>query len=368
MKTKHILTLTILLSAAILFNGCMPHSTNATEVGELTVKWSPIGNKGVQENTYPPGATTFQPMFLVDWHTFDTRLQNIEMTEDPTRGDRQGRDELLFKTIDGNDIGLDVVFEYRIIPEKAPYILQKVARNDEELKEVIVRTITRSKPRDIFGELDTEEFYTAEKRTEKAEEVKVALNEILLDYGVIVERVSTNDYKFNDEYQMAIEEKKVADLEAEQLRSETLAKEKEFLTEVELAIAEIVKIKEKADGEYERAVIEADAYFDQQLLFADAIRAEGRAEAEGILRMNEALAGSGGEAMVKLEIADALKGKRIIMLPMGGGGLDVRSTDVNALLQLYGIQTLTSPKEKPPVEKPKNAPVQTKKAPVKTKK
>ena len=56
------------------------------------------------------------------------------------------------------------------------------------------------------------------------------------------------------------------------------------------------------------------------------------------MKMNEALAGAGGENMVKLAIAEAMQGKRILLIPIGGGGLDVRSTDINALLQLYGIQ------------------------------
>jgi len=47
-----------------------------------------------------------------------------------------------------------------------------------------------------------------------------------------------------------------------------------------------------------------------------AIQAEGIAETKGIQEMNNALAGSGGEAIVKLRIAEALQGKRIMLLPM----------------------------------------------------
>jgi hypothetical protein len=53
-------------------------------------------------------------------------------------------------------------------------------------------------------------------------------------------------------------------------------------------------------------------YQEQQQLFAKAILAEGIAEAKGIQEMNNALAGMGGEAIVKLRIAEALLGKRII--------------------------------------------------------
>ena len=46
---------------------------------------------------------------LNDWYVLDTKLYNMEMTYDPNRGDRSYRDDLLFKTIDGNDISLDVI-------------------------------------------------------------------------------------------------------------------------------------------------------------------------------------------------------------------------------------------------------------------
>jgi len=321
--------------------GCMPYSTGPTQVGLRTRKLAVFGDKGVQDRIYEPGATYFMAPFINDWHTFDTRLQNLEMTATEMRGDRPGRDDLLFKTVDGNDISLDVIISYRIDPAKAKHILMSVAQNDEEIKENIVRTVARSKPRDIFGELETEDFYTASERTAKSDQAVKILNEILEPYGVIVERVGTRDYRFNPAYQKAIEEKKVADQQTEKFKSETYAAVEEYLKEVEIAKGDIAEVIAQADGEYERSVIEADAYYEQQLRLAEATEAEGRAEAEGILKMNEALAGGGGAAMVKLEVADALKGKQIVMLPIGGGGLDVRSTDINSLLELYGLKTFT---------------------------
>jgi len=225
-------------------------------------------------------------------------------------------------------------------------VLQEVASSDEELKDNIVRTIARSKPRDIFGELTTEEFYRAEDRAAKAEEVKLTLNEILRPYGVEIMTVGPKTFRFNDEYQKAIEDKKVADQQVEKNKSATNAAREEYLMEVEEAKGEVAKMKAEALGEFERAKIEVEAYYEQQVKLAQAIEAEGRAEAEGLLKMNEALSGGGGEAMVRMSIAEALMDKRILLLPIGGGGLDVRSTDINALLQLYGLQEVARPNSK----------------------
>jgi len=318
-----------------------PHTTGPTEVGVRTVKWALFKPRGVEENVYEPGGVYFFPAILNDWNTFDTRLQNLEMTYDPRSGRNGPRDDLLFKTIDGNDLSLDVIISYRIEPSKAPHILQHVAQNDFELRDKVVRTVARSRTRDIFGELTTEQFYVSDLRDQKAERVKQVLNEILVPYGVVVERCSTKDYRFNPAYQKAIEDKKVADQLAEKNKSATKAAEEEYLRRLEEAKGEVNKMVAEADGRFRQAQIEADAYQEQQKRLAEAIEAEGVAEAKGITEMNKALAGSGGEVMVKLKLAEALAGKRILLLPVGsGGGLDIKTTNVNRLLEAYGAQKL----------------------------
>ena len=323
----------LLLLAPLLL--IRPHTTGPTEVGVRTVQWSPFGKQGVEDTVYEPGGVYFFPAIVNAWNTFDTRLQNLEMTLDPRSG---ARHDLLFKTIDGNDLSLDVIISYRIDPARAPHILRSVAQGDSELKDKVVRTVARSRTRDIFGELKTEEFYVSEKRDEKAERVKSVLNQILGPYGVIVERCSTKDYRFNPAYQKAIEDKKVADQLAEKNKSATKAAEEEYLRKLEEAKGEVNKMVAEADGRFRQAQIEADAYHEQQSRLAEAIEAEGIAEAKGITEMNKALQGSGGEVMVKLKLAEALEGKRIVLLPMAGGGFDVKTTDVNKLLELYGVR------------------------------
>ncbi len=344
MKFHKLLKLVFLAAFSILLSACVTKTTGPTEVGVRTVKFGIFKKKGVEDYVYPPGGTYFFLPLINDWHTFDIKLHNMEMTISATRGDRKVKDDLLFKTIDGNDISLDVIISYRIDPNKAPFILQHVAPNDEMLKDNIVRTVARSRPRDIFGELRTEEFYVAEKRGEKAERSRKELNRILNPYGVIVEKVATKDYRFKEEYQKAIEARKVADQMAEKNKAAARAAREEYLAKLEETQGEVNKMIAQADGEFQKAKLQADAYYDQQKSIAQAIEAEGRAEAEGIRKLNEALSGPGGEIMVKLQLAEALKGKRILLLPIAGGGLDIRTTDVNRLLEIYGLKALQGQK------------------------
>ncbi len=340
------LILILILLPSLFLTGCVLNSTGKTEVGVRTVKFTLFGEKGVEDKIYPPGSTTFFLPFINDWHTFDTKLQNLEMTAQVRRGDRNSKDDLLFKTIDGNDISLDVIIAYRIDPKKAPYILQHVASSDRELRDKVVRTIARSKPRDIFGELETEEFYITATRQEKSDQAKESLQEILGPYGIIVERVLTKDYRFNAEYQKAIEDKKIADQMVEKNKSAQHAALEEYRKELEKARGQVNEVVASADGVFAKAKIEADAYYEQQKFLADAIIAEGKAEAQGIEQMNKALAGAGGETMVKLRIAEALQGKKILLLPISGGGMNLKTTDINSLIDTMGIKAMSKPQPK----------------------
>ncbi|MDP2652787.1 MAG: SPFH domain-containing protein [Candidatus Omnitrophota bacterium] len=325
----------------LLVVGFFPHSAKSTEVGVRVIKWSPIGKRGLDKEYYAPGATYFFPLFINEWYTFDTRLHNIEMTAGRF-GNRKERDDLLFKTIDGNDISLDVVISYRIDPKMAPQILERAAVSNYELEEKVIRTVTRSVTRDIFGELKTEDFYVANKRTEKADLVKEALNKTLNPYGVIVESVLPRDYRFNPAYQKAIEEKKIADQMTERFKSEAKATVEEYNQRVQQAQGEVNKLVAEADGEFQKAKISVDAYYEQQAMIAQAIEKEGQAESQGIEKMVEALNSQGGKTMVKIKMAEALQGKRILLLPFGqAGGIDLKTTDVNDLLKVYGVKSLS---------------------------
>jgi len=339
MKLFYVLALVVAHLLALA--GCVPHTTGGTEVGVRTQKLGIFGQKGVEDRVYAPGATYFFLPFINDWNVFDTKLQNLEMTYSKARGDRRSQDDLVFKTVDGNDISLDVIIAYRIDASKAPYILQYVAQDDATLRDKIVRTVARSKPRDIFGELKTESFYVAEARETQANRAKDELQRILGPMGVVVEKVLTNDYRFNPEYTKAIEDKKVADQQVEKNKSAQHAALEQYKRKLEEARGEVNKMVADADGQYLKDKIEADVYQEKQQLIAEAIKTEGIAEAKGVQEMNNALAGSGGEAIVKLRIAEAIQGKRIMLLPLSEGGMNLKTTDVNRLIETLGVKALS---------------------------
>jgi hypothetical protein len=50
---------------------------------------------------------------------------------------------------------------------------------------------------------------------------------------------------------------------------------------------------------------------------------------------------SGGEAIVKLKIAEALQGKRFMLLPVSEGGMNLKTTGINKLIETAGVKALS---------------------------
>jgi regulator of protease activity HflC (stomatin/prohibitin superfamily) len=325
-----------LLLIAVLgsLTGCTCHSTGANEVGVLTRKVAPFGKVGVQDEVYGPGATYFFPAIITDWATFETKLQNLKMTKRPE--DREV-DDVEFKTVDGNDISVDVTVAWRIDPTKVPAVLQRVGESTQDVQERLVRPAARAYVRDALNRLKSEDFYVADKRFATAEEAKRLLSVALNPEGVIVEQVILGEHRFNPAYEEVIREKKFAEQNAEKLRSEGSAALEEAKRNLESARGRVSQQIATSNGELAQAKLAADAQLVKARNEAQAILAEARSRAQGIEKENAALGGAGGRTMVKLRIAEALIGKRIVLLPTGKGA-NLQTLDVNQLLNAAAAQ------------------------------
>ncbi len=328
----------ILTLFALLAVGCTPHSTDSTEVGIRTAKIALIGDKGVQKQVYAPGSTYFFPPIINDWHVFDTALQNLEMTREVNKGSRSGDDSLRFKTVDGNDISVNVTVAWRIDPSMAWYVLQFVGADLGAVEEKLIRPVSRTVIRDVLNELASEEYYDADSRFRKGAEAETRLNHYLNAEGVIIDQVLLGEHAFNPRYEQVIKDKKVAEQDASRLQSETEAAGEQVKRDLEEQKGYVNQAIEQAMGQAQRKKLESDAAYYESERKAEAILTEAKAEAEGLKARARALAGSGGAAQVKLKLAAAMRGKPIVFLP-ASSGMDVRNTDVNKLLERYGVRT-----------------------------
>jgi len=333
-------TLLLLAAAAALFalGACTPHTTEATEVG---VKFNKLTRS---TEVAAPGATYFFVPIANDWAKFDVSTQSTIMSAKVDKNER--KDELVFKTRDGNDIETDVTVRWRIDPTKAAQIWQSVASSTKAINQRLVRPQGRSYVRDVLNRLDSEEFYNPDLRFRAANDATKLLAAHLAPYGIIVEQVILGDFAFKPDYQNLINRRKEAEKSAEKLEAQIHATLEANQANLQQKISELSEQLTRAQGDLDQARKTADAYLLSREQEAQAIVAEYSAYAEGIRKERAALVGSAGDAYVSLQLIDALQKKEIRQIPKLPQGNVI--IDGNKLLQQLGIIQYSQQQQQPP--------------------
>lgn len=342
MKKSSRVALVVALSLSL--SGC--GTTSSTEVGVRTKLLWLFESRGRQE-IYEPGGVYFFLPVINSWNTLPISQQNLLMNANVGEGDRPVPDDITFKTRDGNNVYIDVNVMWRIDPKKAGYLVSNVGQSGTEIKERLVRPVSRSVIRDIFNEITSEEYYQVTKKNDVAAKAKDELARQLAPYGVVVDMLQVQQHRFDTEYQAAINAQKQAEADVQTLReqqknmvvakeSELEAKRSEWNKKLEDALGQAGKIKNEADGYYQTKTNEAKATI-----------AVAQAEAEGTRKEAEALGKLGGDAYVKMQVAKQFAKKRILIVP----GSNVSTMDVNQMVNfLLGKAKAPAPAEEPAAE------------------
>ncbi|MEO6260155.1 MAG: SPFH domain-containing protein [Thermoanaerobaculia bacterium] len=319
----------LLLLSTLASTACTPHTTQATEVG---VRFNKITRS---TEISEAGATYFFTPIINDWTTFDTSTQNLIMSRKAESGDRKEKDDLRFKTRDGNDIETDVTVRWRIDPSQAAQIWRADAPTTLALKERVVRPQARAYVRDVLNRLDSEEYYNPDLRFAAASDATKVLAGALKPYGIVVEQVILGDFSFKPDYQNLINKRKEGEKQAEKLEAQILATAESNKAIVQQRIAELTELLTRSQGELEQAKRTADAYLGRKQQEAQATLTEKNAAAQGMRKERAALNGSAGDAYVSLQLIEALQKKEIRQIPkMPNGNVII---DGNKLLEQLGV-------------------------------
>lgn len=325
---------------AVAGSGCQ--NVKGSEVGVKTVNIALWGERGIQQEPFSAGTHFYNPL-LSDFTVLDKSENMLEMSA--ASGGRRGRmqtDDIRLKTSDGNSVWIDATVIWQIDQTRAHLVLDNVGRSDEEILQTIVVPESRSVIRAILGELTTEQFYDSTARDEKAVRAETVLRKRLEPQGILLVSVLVRDYRFSEEYEKAIEKKKVAEEQAKKNKSLTEAALRDAARKLRAAEGEAFQMIATANGAKEKVILEADAGLYAKQKEAEGILAMKKAEAEGIRELANALEGDGGSNLIARETARAIQGKRIIMLPMGDGST-LNFADMDKLLNRFGVaQTPTA--------------------------
>ena len=237
------------------------------EPQERGVVISAISPRGYREAALEPGLRWIVP-FVERVVLYPISRQTYTMSIATNEGEIQGDDSITARTADGQELYIDASVIYQIDPTevvKVHILWQNRYGND------LVRAQARGIIRDAISQFGVEEVVTS-KRLEMVQMVNEAMALKLEDNGLTLVDFVLRNITFSPEYAASVEQKQIAEQQAQQAK----------LT-VEQRIQEAQQAIETARGQAESAVIAAEGAAEARLI-------EAKAEAEALALIQEALA------------------------------------------------------------------------------
>jgi len=281
-----------------------------------------------------PGYKFFLP-FLQQAFLLEKSTQKFLMSGDVDR-DANHVAKLTVRANDGSNFWFDEVdIQYEIKPDMASLILSD-SGVEQSFKRDWVRAYARSILRDEFGRFTASQVADPTNYRDATEAATSRLNDLLEAHGIRIIQIVTPKPKFDQRYEQAIEDRKVADEEVNRIKAQA----EQLRQERERRVAEVDAIKaveyEELKGtleqmriaaEQERVRVErtADAYKTQVVGEGQARRAQlterargeterARKDAEGLQKQAEALALQ-GEVLVREVLAQRLREITFSLVP-----------------------------------------------------
>lgn len=225
-------------TAAIIFFGLWIFTKCFTQINAGNIGVQKLFGK-IQYGILPPGLHIINP--LLDIIELDARTQNYTMSGVHDEGKKSGDDAIRALTKDGLELNLDITALYRIIPESAPEIINKIGLDYEEK---VIRPIVRTKIRDYAVYYEAVELYS-NKRDEFQQRIYKSVETDLQSRGLILEQLLVRNIALPDRVKSAIEEKISAEQEAQKMQ---------FVLQKEKQEAERKRVEAQGIADYQKII------------------------------------------------------------------------------------------------------------------
>ena len=327
-----LLPLLPIIAILILIHGCFVY----VKPNEFGVKQVNIGfNRGVQKTIYETGLHFLMPMGMEVMHRFPRDMQVLELTNYSESASRDARMEKAahIQTSDGFFVDVDATLLYRIAD---PYKVITTIGPGTLFEDNAIIPKAESKLKEALGEMTTEEFYNSPLREKRASYALELLNKELNPKGIIVEHVLVRYFKYSEELQRNIEEKKLKDQLVFTNQSKAKASAEEALVKKarQEGEANIKVTLEQGKAYVMKKNAEKDLYVRSKIAEADLM--VNLADARKTELINQAYQNKGSDKLVGLKMAEVYKGIEVIMLP-SSGQYGVNPLDLESSLRIFGV-------------------------------
>jgi regulator of protease activity HflC (stomatin/prohibitin superfamily) len=251
----------ILLVAAILLTtvGAGLVFLQANEYGVVISAFTP---KGYREVALTPGLHWIIP-FVESVQKYSIARQTYTMSSASSEGQVQGDDSIQARTKDGQQIFIDASVIYSVDPTQLiPLHITWQNRYEEN----VVRPASRAAIRDAVSQFGVEEVVST-KRAELEASIREGIQTSLSANHIIMVDFLLRNIRFSDEYAAAVEQKQIAEQQAQQAK---------FVVEQKKQEAE--QARQTAQGQADAAVIASKGAAEARL-----IQAKAEAEANTLL-------------------------------------------------------------------------------------
>ena len=265
-----------------LLSGHEPKKTNTYTVG--------LGEKGVQQDTRPPGLYYYNP-YLEQIEVVDTRSQKYDMI---------GEEAIFFPSGDSFTITIEGTIEWAILPERVAEVTVAYGDTEEIVNKIILPNV-RSIARIQGSKLKARDFISGTTRSAFQNKLFEELHAKCGVQGIEIRAALVRDIKPPAEIAWLISQREQADQEMERSTNqmEEARAEAKLVEQQELAVQnaavgdarrEVVTVTKEAERRKGVVVTEANRAFEVaklQLQAAEkeaaAIKSRGDAEAQVIL-------------------------------------------------------------------------------------
>ncbi len=326
------LPLVPILLILFLGTGCFVY----VKPNEYGIKQVNIGvRQGIQEAIYRTGYHFVMPFGIEVMHRFPRDLQVFELTNYMETASRDARREkaVRIQTSDGFFVDVDVSILYHI---SDPYRVITTIGPGRLYEDNGVVPKVEPKLKEALGVLTTEEFYNSPLRVEKARVAEKLLNQELDPKGIAVDHVLVRYFKYSDEIQRNIEEKKLKDQMVFTNQSKARASAEEAL---------VKKVRQEGEANVKVKLEQGRAYVITRSAERDLYVRTKRAEADLLVKLaearktelvNQAYQQKGSDKLVGLKMAEVYQGLDVIMLP-SSGPFGLNPLNLEQSLRMFGV-------------------------------
>ncbi|GAB1471886.1 hypothetical protein MASR2M66_27640 [Chloroflexota bacterium] len=227
---------------------------------------SAFAPKGYREQALQPGLRWVIP-FAEQVTLYPISRQSYTMSVATHEGDISGDDSIRARTKDGQEVFIDASVIYEINPES---IIDLHITWQDRYQDELVRPAARNTIRDAVSQYGVEEIVNT-KRAEMELLVNEQLAKKLAQNNLVLVDFLLRDIHFSEEYAAAVEQKQIAEQQAQQsaLVVEQKKQEAEQARQVAMGAADATVIASK--GEAEALLIQAQANAEANRLLAESL-------------------------------------------------------------------------------------------------